>query len=169
MADTFYPRPRASSVLPIRPEVQYQFGLLTQKCVGGMRTHVRERFSTMESGSDMSPVTRSRAVQSQSTGSRSRAGISAAPSTPDKFLKSLEDRSVHKSVSQIVGQDGGVENRIKCAVNDALAGSKVWLAILNAVAEAHTQATVVNALVDARNDHEGYLAQTHAYRARHWH
>ena len=103
-----------------------------------MRTRSRERLSTTASGSDFGLDTRSRAAQSSSTGSCSRAGIPAAPSTFAKVLKALEDHSARKAVAEIAGQEGGFENRIKRAVDDALTGDQVRLAISGAVADALT-------------------------------
>ena len=93
----------------------------------------------MASRSDNGPTTRSRVAQSSSTGSRSSIGILTAPSTSDKVLKALEELSVRKAIVEIAGQDGGVESRIKCAVDDALTGDTVRLAIQAAVGRrAHT-------------------------------
>ena len=79
----------------------------------------------MVSGSDVGPVTRFRATPSSSTKSRSRAGIPAAPSAPDKVLQALEDRSVRKAVADIAQLDVGIESRIKWAVDNALTGDSV--------------------------------------------
>ena len=110
----------------------------------------------MASVSDIGPATRSRAAPSSSTGSCSKAGISAASSTSDKVLKVLEDTQVRKTVFEIADKDMSVESRIKCAVDDALTGDNVRLEISAAMADALTKATVVDALLDAPKEHEGY-------------
>ena len=46
-------------------------------------------------------------------------------------------------------QDGDIESRVKCAVDDALIGENVRMAISAAVADAVIQSTVVGALVAA--------------------
>ena len=47
-------------------------------------------------------------------------------------------------------------SRLKTAVDDALTGNTVQMAIQAAVADALMQATVVDALVTALKDHEGF-------------
>ena len=60
------------------------------------------------------------------------------------------------AVAEIAEKDAGIENRINCAVDDDLTGKKVQMAISAAVADALTNFTEVDALVDALKDHEGY-------------
>ena len=85
-----------------------------------------------------------------------KAGIPGALPTSDKILEALQDKTVRKAVAEIADEDGDIESRIKCAVDDALTGNKVRLTILAAVADALTKPTMVDSLVDALKDHEGY-------------
>ena len=89
-------------------------------------------------------------------GFASKAGIPAAPSTSGKVLKASEEKHVRKIVAEIAEKDTGLESRIKCAVGGALRGDKVRLAISTVVADVLTKDTVINVLVDALKDHEGY-------------
>ena len=90
--------------------------------VGHTRPHGRDAKSTMTSGSDVDPVTRSRAAHTSSMWSRSRAEVQAAQSTLDKVLQDLQYKSVCKAVAEIADQDADVESLVKLAVDDALTG-----------------------------------------------
>ena len=52
------------------------------------------------------------------------------PSTSDKILQALQDKSVRKALVEIADQDRSVESRVKHAVDDAITDKKVRKAIL---------------------------------------
>ena len=86
-----------------------------------------------------------------------RLGTPTSPATSDSVLKTLQDDPVRKDVTRIAADEPGVlKGLLKDAMDKALTGDKVRAVISAVLFDALTQGTLVDAVVSALKDYEGY-------------